>query len=267
MRLTSVVAHAASGHALSLDADLAGDLAHALLWPWAALRSRAAGQVQRRYPVAAQLLSEAQAPAAETSSTQHSSLTPCAWSCSWHCCCQGLPCLCMRQRQLLSWPQSLAPGPQSAACQAPSPLGQTSCACRVGCCRAGTTFAPEGEIRDATQRMLPAPVELPALRALGQCCALCNDSSLYYATGRHTARHCLVQEGGPPNISIVRRVVLRMQQGGKGLPPEQPCPGDRLQPSHQLQLQTRRPTSEWAKQLRWRSARLPRRWGRSLFTC
>ena len=49
--------------------------------------------------------------------------------------------------------------------------------------RAGTTYAPEGSLLDELGATLPAPAEQPALRTLAQCCALCNDSTLYFAAG------------------------------------------------------------------------------------
>ena len=48
---------------------------------------------------------------------------------------------------------------------------------------AGTTYAPEGSIVDNSGHEVAAPAELPAVCALAQCCALCNDSTLYYAAG------------------------------------------------------------------------------------
>ncbi len=49
---------------------------------------------------------------------------------------------------------------------------------------AGTTYAPEGEISEAAGHAVQQPGDLPALLALAQCAALCNDSSLYYDPDR-----------------------------------------------------------------------------------
>ena len=48
---------------------------------------------------------------------------------------------------------------------------------------AGSTYAPEGVLRDDGGREVELPADMPAICALAQCCALCNDSSLYYAPG------------------------------------------------------------------------------------
>lgn len=49
---------------------------------------------------------------------------------------------------------------------------------------AGTTYAPEGTIADATGHPVQQPGDLPALLAMARCSALCNDSSLYYDPDR-----------------------------------------------------------------------------------
>lgn len=49
---------------------------------------------------------------------------------------------------------------------------------------AGTTHSPDGELTDATGHPVQQPGDLPALLAVSQCAALCNDSSLYYDPDR-----------------------------------------------------------------------------------
>eukprot|EP00208_Stichococcus_sp_RCC1054_P004292 CAMPEP_0206141516 /NCGR_PEP_ID=MMETSP1473-20131121/13205_1 /ASSEMBLY_ACC=CAM_ASM_001109 /TAXON_ID=1461547 /ORGANISM="Stichococcus sp, Strain RCC1054" /LENGTH=1055 /DNA_ID=CAMNT_0053536117 /DNA_START=143 /DNA_END=3310 /DNA_ORIENTATION=+ len=51
----------------------------------------------------------------------------------------------------------------------------------------GTTFAPEGEIREENGQSVKQPGDVPCLLAIGQCSALCNDSSLYYDPDRSSS--------------------------------------------------------------------------------
>ena len=66
-------------------------------------------------------------------------------------------------------------------------------------CCAGTTYAPEGSVLDSNGQEVASASEQPALRALAQCCALCNDSSLYYAPGGalHNVQSFLPQTPAP----------------------------------------------------------------------
>jgi P-type Ca2+ transporter type 2A len=64
------------------------------------------------------------------------------------------------------------------------PLCQTSTIRHVTPHAAGTTYAPEGTIADATGHTVQQPGDLPALLAMARCSALCNDSSLYYDPDR-----------------------------------------------------------------------------------
>ena len=57
---------------------------------------------------------------------------------------------------------------------------------------AGSTYAPEGVLLDDEGREVELPADAPGICALAQCCALCNDSSLYYAPGRRRLTGILV---------------------------------------------------------------------------
>ena len=68
------------------------------------------------------------------------------------------------------------------------------------CANTGTTYAPEGEISDATGHPVQQPGDLPALLAMAQCAALCNDSSLYYDRDRCLSHKALRRISSAPRL-------------------------------------------------------------------